>query len=64
MATKEDIAKAIVSLSYPDLIDFANDLVAMQKGAKEDGWEWRLDELHGEYGLAQMLYSWADAQGD
>jgi hypothetical protein len=62
MATTKIVAGSIKALKYSDLIDLANDLVQMQQAAKEDGWEWLTSEVHGEYGLAQMLYSWAEAQ--
>ena len=62
MATPNNVADAILTLSYSDLIGLASELVNMQKGAKDDGWEWLTSEVHGEYGLAQMLYSWAESQ--
>lgn len=42
----------------------AADLVSMQKGAKEDGWAWHPGETYGEFGMANMLISWADGYGD
>ena len=62
MSTTKDVAEAIKVMSYSELIELASDLVAMQKGAKDDGWEWIPTQIHGEFGLAQMLYSWAESQ--
>jgi len=56
------IADIIKFMPYGDLIDIATDLVAMQKDAQDHGWEWKPNEVHGEFGLANMLNSWADAQ--
>lgn len=58
----EEIAKKMLELPYSDLLEMACELVAMQRGAKEDGWEWKPDEVHGEYGMMQMLYSWAESK--
>lgn len=62
MATPKNVAQVILTLSYSDLIRMASELVSMQKGAKDEGWEWLPGEVHGEYGLAEMLHSWAEGQ--
>jgi hypothetical protein len=62
MATPKNVAQAIMELSYSDLIGIASELVNMQKGAKDDGWEWLPSEVHGQYGLAEMLHAWAESQ--
>lgn len=62
MATTKNVAQAILELSYSDLITMAEEFVNMQKGAKDDGWEWLPGEVHGQYGLAQMLHAWAESQ--
>ena len=64
MSQKGLLATAIKSLKYAELIDIASDLVKMQISAKEGGWRWRPDQLHGEYGMAQMLHSWAEEYED
>jgi hypothetical protein len=62
MATPKNVAQVILTLSYSDLVGMAKDLVDMQKGAKDDGWEWLTEEVHGDHGLAEMLHSWAESQ--
>ena len=64
MSEKSRIADIIKSMTYEELIDIASDLVEMQKGTKDDGWEWRPNETYGEFGLAQMLYCWAESQDE
>ena len=58
------LASTIRSLTYDEMISVASDLVQMQKGAREDGWAWRPQETYGEFGMAQMLHSWAESQSD
>jgi len=55
------IATAIREMTYEELIILTTTLVDMQKQAKEDGWGWDPTEVHGEYGLANMLHNWASA---
>jgi hypothetical protein len=62
MTELEKIAQAILALSYSDLTEMAGELVMMQNGAKDEGWEWVTSEVYGEKGLAQMLHSWAESQ--
>jgi hypothetical protein len=64
VSNKGLFASHIKMMTYDELIGVANDLVAMQKDAKDDGWEWKPDEAYGEFGLANMLSSWAEAQDD
>lgn len=61
MTKKEHLAKIILSMTYAELIDVADDLVAMQLGATEDNWEWYPREVHGQYGLCHMIHSWAES---
>lgn len=56
------LASTLKSMTYDELVSVARDLVQMQIDAKGDGWRWRPYDLHGQYGMAQMLYSWAEAQ--
>jgi len=56
------VAQAIREMTYEELITLTSTLVNMQKHAKEDGWEWDPTEVHGEFGLANMLHSWASAE--
>ena len=62
LSAKSQLAEIIKSMTYQELIDVANDLVEMQKGAREDGWDWKPNETHGEFGMANMLISWAESQ--
>jgi len=62
MATMEDVAKAIMDMTHTELVAMAGELVEMQKGAKEDGWEWKPCELHGEHGMISMLHAWAESK--
>lgn len=64
MSQKNLLASTLMSMTYAELTSVANDLVDMQKGAKESGWAWKPNETYGEYGMAQMLHSWAEGQGD
>jgi hypothetical protein len=64
MSNKAKVAALITSMTYQELTDLAQDFVAMQRGAKESGWEWIPDEVYGEFGLANMLASWAESQGE
>lgn len=58
----EKIAAGILELTHTELVEMANELVAMQSGAKEDGWEWKPSELHGQYGMVEMLHAWAESK--
>ncbi len=62
MSAKSELAAIIKSMTYQELIDVTNDLVDMQRHAKDDGWDWKPNEIHGEFGLANMLSSWAETQ--
>jgi hypothetical protein len=56
----EIIAKTIMDMKYAELVLLAEQLVNMQKGAKDDGWEWLPGDVHGEFGLINMLHCWAE----
>jgi len=58
----EIVARAIREMTYEELIGFTSTLVDMQTTAKEDGWGWDPTKVHGEFGLANMLHSWATAE--
>jgi hypothetical protein len=58
----EEIAKKILALTHSELVEFATELVEMQQGAKDDGWAWKPNQVHGQYGLVEMLHSWADSK--
>lgn len=60
--TKKEVSTAILSMTYGEFIDMVNDLVQMQIDAKDDGWKWDPTKTHGQFGLAQMIYSWAESQ--
>lgn len=63
VTTGKDVADAILHLSYDEMISLAEDLAEMQRSAKEDAdFRWKPTEAHGNYGIAQMLYSWAESQ--
>jgi len=58
--SKKEVADAILHLSYSEMMDFVNDLVAMQKGDIS----FQPDDPYGPTGLAQMMFSWADWVND
>lgn len=64
--TADDLAKVILDMRYGDLMDIANSLFDMRENGKdvnEDGTSeefWPLTDAHN---WAQMLYSWAEANG-
>jgi hypothetical protein len=60
MTRKAQIAKAILSMTHDELRQMASGFIDMQKGAREDGWEWYPDKLYGEFGLIELLYCWAE----
>lgn len=59
MSKIEKVALAILDLTHAEMVEMAQEFVSMQTGAKEDNWEWKTEELHGEYGMISMLHDWA-----
>jgi len=58
---KNQIAALIEGMTYEEMIDFANDLVQMQDGLKDEpGGGWKPADLYGQFGMASMLFSWAE----
>lgn len=62
MGKIEKVAAAIMDLTHAEMIEMCTELVQMQSGAKDDGWEWKPTELHGEYGMMAMIHAWADSK--
>lgn len=61
MTKKAQIAKILLTMTFSEIEEVADDLVQMQVQAKEDEWEWEPGETYGEFGLLRMLHSWAEA---
>ncbi len=62
MSKIDKIADGIMALTHAELVEMADELVNMQKGAKADGWAWKPDKLHGKNGLISMLHAWAESK--